>query len=93
MLPGGGQMIDLCVYVCMQFDTDCFHFLSAYTNDVVLAVERSQMLICVLSAEYLSNTHAVYILESGLQVGEKSQQIQMTLWKIRSEVRKLWMDI
>lgn len=57
----------------MQFEADCFHCTSAYTNDVVLAIQRSQMLICVLSAEYLSNTDAVFILESGLQVEGKSQ--------------------
>lgn len=72
VLPGGGQMIDHpCAFT--QFDTDCSHFLSAYTNDVVLAIQKSRMLICVLSAEYLSNTDAVFILESGLQVGTKSQ--------------------
>ncbi|XP_029952041.1 interleukin-18 receptor accessory protein-like isoform X2 [Salarias fasciatus] len=39
----------------------------AYTNDVVLAVKRSRMLICVLSAEYLSNSNAVFVLESGVK--------------------------
>lgn len=60
-----------CVSVC----ADCklhwwFPFcFSAYTNDVVLAVQRSQMLICLLSADYLSNSNAVFELESGVQVG------------------------
>ncbi|XP_071062676.1 interleukin-18 receptor accessory protein-like isoform X3 [Pseudochaenichthys georgianus] len=39
----------------------------AYTNDVVLAIRRSQMLICVLSAYYLSNSNALFVLESGVQ--------------------------
>ncbi|XP_071344863.1 interleukin-18 receptor accessory protein-like isoform X2 [Trachinotus anak] len=39
----------------------------AYTNDVVLAIQRSQMLICLLSADYLCNNNAVFVLESGVQ--------------------------
>ncbi|KAM6943568.1 interleukin-18 receptor accessory protein-like [Xenentodon cancila] len=39
----------------------------AYTNDVVLGINRSQMLICVLSPEYLANSNAVFVLESGVQ--------------------------
>ncbi|XP_061596839.1 interleukin-18 receptor accessory protein-like [Cololabis saira] len=39
----------------------------AYTNDVVLGINRSQMLICVLSPEYLTNSNAVFVLESGVQ--------------------------
>lgn len=60
----------MCLY---QPATDCSHFILVYTNDVVLAIQRSQMLICVLSAEYLSNTDAVFILESGLQVGKNKK--------------------
>lgn len=71
VLPGGGQMTDHHLRACTQLDTDRSHFLAAYTNDVVLAIQRSQMLVCVLSAEYLTNTDAVFILESGLQVGQK----------------------
>uniref|UniRef100_A0A7N8YB07 Interleukin-18 receptor accessory protein-like n=1 Tax=Mastacembelus armatus TaxID=205130 RepID=A0A7N8YB07_9TELE len=39
----------------------------AYANDVVLAIQRSRMLICVLSADYLCNSNAVFVLESGIQ--------------------------
>nr|XP_046247528.1 interleukin-18 receptor accessory protein-like isoform X2 [Scatophagus argus] len=39
----------------------------AYADDVVLAIQRSQMLICLLSAEYLTNNNAVFVLESGVQ--------------------------
>ncbi|KAM8895234.1 interleukin-18 receptor accessory protein-like isoform 2-T2 [Spinachia spinachia] len=39
----------------------------AFTNDVVLAIRRSRMLLCLLSAEYLSNSNAVFVLESGIQ--------------------------
>lgn len=46
------------------------HFMVlAYTNDIVLAIQRSQMLICLLSANYLSDSNAVFVLESGVQVG------------------------
>lgn len=43
--------------------------VAAYTNDVVLALKRSQMLICVLSADYLTDRNAVFVLESGVKVG------------------------
>ncbi|XP_005935305.1 interleukin-18 receptor accessory protein isoform X2 [Haplochromis burtoni] len=39
----------------------------AYTNDVVLAIKKSQMLICVLSDDYFTNSNAVFELESGVQ--------------------------
>ncbi|KAM4593850.1 interleukin-18 receptor accessory protein-like isoform 2-T2 [Odontesthes bonariensis] len=39
----------------------------AYTNDVALAIKRSRMLLCVLSADYLANSDAVFVLESGVQ--------------------------
>ncbi|XP_020493528.3 interleukin-18 receptor accessory protein-like [Labrus bergylta] len=39
----------------------------AYTNDVVFAIQRSRMLICFVSADYLSNSNAVFVLESGVQ--------------------------
>ncbi|KAG7234650.1 hypothetical protein INR49_004175 [Caranx melampygus] len=38
-----------------------------YTNDVALAIQRSQMLICLLSADYLCNNSAVFVLETGVQ--------------------------
>ncbi|KAM7014976.1 interleukin-18 receptor accessory protein-like, partial [Tautogolabrus adspersus] len=39
----------------------------AYTNEVVSAIKRSRMLICLVSADYLSNSNAVFVLESGVQ--------------------------
>ncbi|XP_015226726.1 PREDICTED: interleukin-18 receptor accessory protein-like isoform X2 [Cyprinodon variegatus] len=39
----------------------------AYTNDVVLTIKRSRMLICVLSAEYFASSDAVFVLESGVK--------------------------
>ncbi|RVE74351.1 hypothetical protein OJAV_G00021180 [Oryzias javanicus] len=39
----------------------------AYTNDVVLGIKRSRMLMCVLSADYLADSSAVFVLESGIQ--------------------------
>ncbi|XP_047219748.1 interleukin-18 receptor accessory protein-like isoform X1 [Girardinichthys multiradiatus] len=39
----------------------------AYTNDVVLTINSSRMLICVLSAEYFANSNAVFVLESGVK--------------------------
>lgn len=63
--------------VCMQFVCDdhkyprmsCHFIVLAYTNDIVLAIQRSQMIICLLSADYLSDSNAVFVLESGVQVG------------------------
>ncbi|XP_055010569.1 interleukin-18 receptor accessory protein-like isoform X2 [Boleophthalmus pectinirostris] len=39
----------------------------AYTKDVMNAIQKSQMLICLLSAEYFSDNNAVFVLESGVQ--------------------------
>lgn len=55
---------------------DCPLFVSAYTSDVVLAIQRSQMLVCVLSADYLADSNAVFVLESGVQV-----ELRVGRWK------------
>ncbi|CAJ1049487.1 interleukin-18 receptor accessory protein-like isoform X1 [Xyrichtys novacula] len=53
----------------------------AYTNDVVHAIQRSQMLICLLSADYLSNNSAVFVLESGVQaLLQNSSPKLLLLW-------------
>lgn len=49
--------------------SDLVFCVVAYTNDVVHAIQRSKMLICLLSDDYLSNNDAVFVLESGVQVG------------------------
>ncbi|XP_074523264.1 interleukin-18 receptor accessory protein-like [Halichoeres trimaculatus] len=56
----------------------------AYTNDVVLAIQRSRMLICLLSADYLSNSSAVFVLESGVQalLQNSSPKLQL-IWTNR----------
>ncbi|XP_077374826.1 interleukin-18 receptor accessory protein-like isoform X2 [Festucalex cinctus] len=51
----------------------------AYTNDVVRAIRRSQILICVVSAEYLSNSNAVFVLESGIKVLLQSSTLKILL--------------
>uniref|UniRef100_A0A8C4I0L6 Interleukin-18 receptor accessory protein n=1 Tax=Dicentrarchus labrax TaxID=13489 RepID=A0A8C4I0L6_DICLA len=57
----------------------------AYTNDVVLAIQRSQMLICLLSADYLSNNNAVFVLESGVQALLQNSSLKLLLiWTSRA---------
>ncbi|KAM9861162.1 interleukin-18 receptor accessory protein-like [Aulostomus maculatus] len=51
----------------------------AYTNDVVKAIQRSQMLICLLSADYLSDSRAVFTLESGIQALLQNSPIRLLL--------------
>ncbi|XP_077420335.1 interleukin-18 receptor accessory protein-like isoform X2 [Vanacampus margaritifer] len=51
----------------------------AYTNDVVRAIRRSQILICVVSTEYLSNSNAVFVLESGIKVLLQSSTLKILL--------------
>lgn len=63
-----GSGLCLCVLTgsCTWWFPCC---VAAYANDIVLAIQRSQMLICLLSADYLSNSSAVFVLESGVKVG------------------------
>ncbi|PWA18918.1 interleukin-18 receptor accessory protein-like [Gambusia affinis] len=51
----------------------------AYTNDVVLTINRSRMLICVLSAEYLASSDAVFVLESGVKALLQNSALKMLL--------------
>ncbi|XP_061608970.1 interleukin-18 receptor accessory protein-like isoform X1 [Phyllopteryx taeniolatus] len=51
----------------------------AYTNDVVRAIRRSHILICIVSAHYLSNSNAVFVLESGIQVMVQSSTLKILL--------------
>lgn len=70
VIPGGGKRIkfvSLHADACRTWWFPCC--VAAYANDIVLAIQRSQMLICLLSAEYLSNSSAVFVLESGVKVG------------------------
>ncbi|MEQ2260543.1 hypothetical protein XENORESO_019884 [Xenotaenia resolanae] len=53
----------------------------AYTNDVVLTINSSRMLICVLSAEYFANSNAVFVLESGVKaLLQKSAPKMLLIW-------------
>ncbi|KAF7654771.1 hypothetical protein LDENG_00064830, partial [Lucifuga dentata] len=57
----------------------------AYVNDVVHAIERSRMLICLLSADYLCNSNAVFVLESGIQALLQNSHIKLLLiWTSRT---------
>ncbi|XP_021178174.2 interleukin-18 receptor accessory protein [Fundulus heteroclitus] len=51
----------------------------AYTNDVVLTINRSRMLICVLSAEYFASDNAVFVLESGVKALLQTSALKMLL--------------
>uniref|UniRef100_A0A3P8QNC0 Interleukin 1 receptor accessory protein n=1 Tax=Astatotilapia calliptera TaxID=8154 RepID=A0A3P8QNC0_ASTCA len=51
----------------------------AYTNDVVLALKKSQMLICVLSDDYFTNSNAVFELESGVQALLQNSVLKLLL--------------
>ncbi|XP_044208893.1 interleukin-18 receptor accessory protein-like isoform X1 [Thunnus albacares] len=57
----------------------------AYTNDVVHAIQRSKMLICLLSDDYLSNSNAVFVLESGVQALLHNSALKLLLiWTNRT---------
>ncbi|XP_056269547.1 interleukin-18 receptor accessory protein-like isoform X2 [Pseudoliparis swirei] len=65
----------------------------AYTNDVVLAIQRSRMLICLLSADYLSNSNAVFVLESGVQALLQNSAIKLLLiWTSRASASLIQPD-
>lgn len=75
LLPGGGQSdVHLCLHTYSLWEAtvknpDCHHFfILAYTSDIVLAIQKSQMLVCVLSAYYFADNNAVFVLESAVQV-------------------------
>ncbi|XP_034416859.1 interleukin-18 receptor accessory protein-like isoform X2 [Cyclopterus lumpus] len=65
----------------------------AYTNDVVLAIQRSRMLICLLSADYLSNSNAVFVLESGIQALLQNSAVKLLLiWTSRASASLIQPD-
>ncbi|KAF1392676.1 hypothetical protein PFLUV_G00030530 [Perca fluviatilis] len=65
----------------------------AYANDVVLAMQRSRMLICLLSADYLSNSNAVFVLESGIQALLQNSSLKVLLiWVSRTSASLIQPD-
>ncbi|XP_078102024.1 interleukin-18 receptor accessory protein-like isoform X2 [Sander vitreus] len=65
----------------------------AYANDVVLAIQRSRMLICLLSADYLSNSNAVFVLESGIQALLQNSSLKVLLiWTSRASASLIQPD-
>ncbi|XP_018539223.1 interleukin-18 receptor accessory protein isoform X2 [Lates calcarifer] len=65
----------------------------AYTNDVVLTIQRSKMLICLLSADYLCNSDAVFVLESGVQALLQNSAIKLLLiWTSRDSASLIQQD-
>lgn len=58
-----------------------------YTNDVVHAIQRSRMLLCLVSADYLCNSNAVFVLESGIQALLQDSHIKLlVIWINRTSV-------
>ncbi|XP_029354118.1 interleukin-18 receptor accessory protein-like isoform X1 [Echeneis naucrates] len=57
-----------------------------YTNDVILAIQRSKMLICLLSAEYLSNSNACFVLEAGVQALLQNSAFKLLLIRISRDL-------
>uniref|UniRef100_UPI0037E7BC29 interleukin-18 receptor accessory protein-like n=1 Tax=Semicossyphus pulcher TaxID=241346 RepID=UPI0037E7BC29 len=65
----------------------------AYTNDVVLAIQKSRMLICLLSADYLSDSNAVFVLESGVQaLLQKSPPKLLLIWTSKASASLIQPD-
>ncbi|XP_031162333.1 interleukin-18 receptor accessory protein-like isoform X2 [Sander lucioperca] len=65
----------------------------AYANDVILAMQRSRMLICLLSADYLSNSNAVFVLESGIQALLQNSSLKVLLiWTSRASASLIQSD-
>ncbi|XP_034536366.1 interleukin-18 receptor accessory protein-like [Notolabrus celidotus] len=65
----------------------------AYTHDVVLSIQRSRMLVCLLSADYLSSSSAVFVLESGVKALLQSAGPKLLLiWTSRSSASLLKPD-
>ncbi|XP_024857891.2 interleukin-18 receptor accessory protein isoform X2 [Kryptolebias marmoratus] len=55
----------------------------AFTNDVVLALKRSRMLLCVLSADYLADANAVFVLETGVKAFLQNAALRLLLVRTR----------
>ncbi|XP_053176249.1 interleukin-18 receptor accessory protein-like [Scomber japonicus] len=65
----------------------------AYTNDVVHAIQRSKMLICLLSDDYLSNNDALFVLESGVQaLLQNSAPKVLLIWTSRTSTSLIQPD-
>ncbi|XP_044048657.1 interleukin-18 receptor accessory protein-like isoform X2 [Siniperca chuatsi] len=65
----------------------------AYTDDVVLAIQRSRMLICLLSDDYLSNSNAVFVLESGVKALLQNSTLKLLLiWTSRTSASLIQPD-
>ncbi|XP_029000730.1 interleukin-18 receptor accessory protein-like isoform X2 [Betta splendens] len=65
----------------------------AYTNDVVLAIQRSRMLICVLSSDYLCDSNAVFILETGIKaLLQNSVPKLLLIWTSSTSTRLIQTD-
>lgn len=64
-----------------------------FTNEVAHAIQHSQMLICLLSAEYLSNSNAVFVLESGVQALLQKCNLRLLLiWTSRDSTSLIQLD-
>ncbi|KAM4631409.1 interleukin-18 receptor accessory protein-like [Polymixia lowei] len=57
----------------------------AYTEDVVHTLQRSRMLICLLSADYLSSSNAMFVLESGIQALLQGSHLKLLLIWMRGK--------
>lgn len=65
----------------------------AYTNDVADAIQRSQMLICLLSTEYLLDNKAMFVLESGVQAFLQNSGTKLQLiWTNTGPVSPVHLD-
>ncbi|XP_028258051.1 interleukin-18 receptor accessory protein-like [Parambassis ranga] len=65
----------------------------AYTNDVVLAIKRSRMLICILSTDYLSDSNAVFVLETGVKaLLQNSVPKLLLIWTSRASASLMQPD-
>ncbi|XP_029982745.1 interleukin-18 receptor accessory protein-like isoform X2 [Sphaeramia orbicularis] len=65
----------------------------AFTNEVAHALQQSQMLICLLSADYLSDSNAVFVLESGVQALLHKWNLKVLLiWTNRDSTSLIQLD-
>ncbi|KAF7212331.1 transcript variant X2 [Nothobranchius furzeri] len=51
----------------------------AYTDDVVMMIKRSRTLICVLSADYLTDSNAVFVLDAGIKALLQDSALKLLL--------------
>ncbi|XP_016888205.1 interleukin-18 receptor accessory protein-like [Cynoglossus semilaevis] len=64
----------------------------AYTKDIVLALQKSQMLICLLSAHYFCSSNAVFVLESGIQALLKNSGLKLLLIRTRRDSASMFQE-